>query len=88
MNLSIESTNLRKLLEKDNEFIFDAPQIYSFNRLKQLIAHPQTFYKNLPIEITCDASKLGLQAMLEQLHGTVWQSTAFVSRSLTAAEQN
>lgn len=24
-NLSIESANLRKLLEKDNEFIFDAP---------------------------------------------------------------
>ena len=26
--------------------------------------------------------------MLEQLHGTVWRSTAFVSRSLATAEQN
>ena len=26
--------------------------------------------------------------MLEQLHGTVWYPTAFIPRSLTAAEQN
>ena len=26
--------------------------------------------------------------MLEQFHGTVWRSTAFVSRSLATAEQN
>ena len=55
------------------------------------MANTQTlkfFDKNLPIKITCDASKLGLEAMLEQLHGTVWHPTAFASRSLTAAEQN
>ena len=73
-NLSIESANLRKLLQKDNEFIFDTPQIVVFNKLKQLVANTQTLnflYRNLPIKITCDASKLGLGAMLEQLHGTV-----------------
>ena len=90
-NLSIESANLRKLLEKDNEFFFDNPQIDAFNKLKQLVANTQTlkfFDKNLPIKITCDVSKLGLEAMVEQLHGTVWHPTAFASRSLTAPEQN
>ena len=33
LNLSIESANLRKLLDKDNEFIFDTPQIDAFNKL-------------------------------------------------------
>ena len=90
-NLSIDSANLRKLLQKNNEFIFDTPQIDAFNKLKQLATNRQTlkfFDKNLPIRITCDISKLGLGAMLEQLHGTVWHPTAFTSRSLTAAEQN
>ena len=41
-NLSIESANLRKILEKDNEFIFDTPQIDAFNKLKQLDANTQT----------------------------------------------
>ena len=82
-NLSIKSANLRKLLEKDNEFIFDTPQIDAFNKLKKFVANMQTlkfFDINLPIKITCD----GLGAMLEQLHGTVWYPTAFTSRSLTA----
>ena len=60
-------------------------------KLKQLVANRQTlkcFDKNLPIKVKCDVSKLGLGAMLEQLHGTVWYPTAFASRSLTAAEQN
>ena len=60
-------------------------------KLKQLVANRQTlkcFDKNLPIKVKCDASKLGLGAMLEQLHGTVWYPTAFASRSLTGAEQN
>ena len=81
-NLSIKSANLRKLLEKDNEFIFDTPQIDAFNKLKKLVANMPTlkfFDINLPIKITCD----GLGAMLEQLHGTVWYPTAFTSRSLT-----
>ena len=46
------------------------------------------FDKNLPIKSACDASKLGLAAMLEQLHGSVWYPTGFASRLLTAAEQN
>ena len=90
-NLSIESTNLRKLLEKGNEFIFDTPQIDAFNKSKQLATNTQTlkfFDKNLPIRITCDVSKLGLGVMLEQLHGTIWHLTAFTSRLLITAEQN
>ena len=57
-NLSVESANLSKLLEKDNEFIFDTPQIDAFNKFKQYVANTQTlkfFDKNLPIKITCDA---------------------------------
>ena len=41
-NSSIESANLRKLLERDNEFVFDTPQIDAFNKLKQLVANMQT----------------------------------------------
>ena len=33
-NSSIESANLRKFLERDNEFVFDTPQIDAFNKLK------------------------------------------------------
>ena len=67
-NLSIKSANLRKLLEKANEFIFDNLQIDAFNKLKQLVANTQTlkfFDKNLSIKIKCDASELGLRAILE-----------------------
>ena len=90
-SLSIESVSLSKLLEKDIEFIFDIPQVGAFNRQNQVVAYAQFldfFDKNLPIKTTCDASKLGLGAMLEQLHGTVWHLTPFASRSLTTAEQN
>ena len=76
---------------KNDEFIFDTPQIDAFNKLKQLVANTQTLKlvdKNLPIIITCDASKLGIGAMLEQLHGTVKEPTAFASVSETAAEKN
>ena len=65
-NLSL-SANVRKLLEKGNEFIFDTPQLGAFNKLKQLVANTQTlkfFDKNLPIKITCDGSKLGLERCL------------------------
>ena len=54
-NLSIESANLRKLPEKDNEYVFDFPQIEALNKLKQLVANTQTlkyFDKNLPIKVT------------------------------------
>ena len=90
-SLSIGSVNLIKFLGKDNEFIFETPQIDAFNRLKQVVEHTQTlkiFYKNLPVKTTCDASKLGLDSMLEQVHGTAWHLTAFASRSLTVAKQN
>ena len=71
--------------------MFDTLQIYAFNRLKQLVPHTQTltfFHKYLPISSTFDASKLGLGAMLEQLHGTVLHPTTLASRSLIVAEQN
>ena len=38
-NLSIESVNLRRLLEKNNKFVFDNPQTDAFDRLKRLVAH-------------------------------------------------
>lgn len=38
-NLSIESANLRRLLEKNNKFVFDNPQTDAFDRLKRLVAH-------------------------------------------------
>ena len=37
--LQIELANLRELLEKDNEFIFDNPQIDAFNSTVHYTVH-------------------------------------------------
>ena len=46
------------------------------------------FNRKLPTKITCDSSKFGIGATLEQKHENVWHPVAFKSRSCTSAEQN
>ena len=46
------------------------------------------FDPKLQTIITCDASKLGLGATLEQMFNGNWEPTAFASRTLTPAEIN
>lgn len=46
------------------------------------------FDPKLPTKITCDSSKYGFGATLEQQHHSGWQPIAFKSRSCTNAEQH
>ena len=46
------------------------------------------FDPKLQTKITCDASKFGLGATLEQKFNDNWESIAFVSSALTPAETN
>jgi len=46
------------------------------------------FDPQLLTKVTCDSSKLGLWATLEQKHVNRWQPIAFKSRSCTSAEKN
>ena len=41
-----------------------------------------------PIKVTCDGSKLGLGAVLQQKEEGQWKPVAFASCSLTQSEQN
>ena len=90
-NLSKETAPLRKLLEKDIEWHMDKPQIDAFNNLKKLVTtHPvlQYFDINRKCRITCDASKKGLGAVLEQKFDEHWSPVAYASRALSPAESN
>ena len=42
----------------------------------------------MPTKISCDTSKKGLGAVLEQQHENIWHPIGYVSRTLTSAEQN
>ena len=46
------------------------------------------FDQKLLTKITCDSSKFGIGATLEQKHEKDWHPVAFKSRSCTSAEQN
>ena len=46
------------------------------------------FDPKLQTKITCDASKFGLGATLEQKFNNIWEPIAFASRTLTRAESN
>ena len=90
-NLSKETEPLRRLLEKDIEWHMDKPQTDAFNNLKKLVtSHPvlQYFDINRKCRITCDASKKGLGAVLEQKHNEHWSPIAYASRALNSAEMN
>ena len=56
---------------------------------KELQKNTQTknFKKNQPMRITCNASREGLLAVLEQLAEEGWQATHFASRFLTRFKQ-
>ena len=46
------------------------------------------FDSTLPTRITTDASGVGLGALLEQLHGEIWETVAVWSRALNSCQRN
>ena len=91
-NLSDHTAPLRSLLEKDTIWSMQDPQIEAIAKLKKLITTSPVlkFYDpNLPTQVSCDASKTGLGAVLEQKHDDdAWYPVAYGSRSLNSSDQN
>ena len=90
-NLSDVSAPLRKLLEKDVEWCFDAPQMKAVQELKEMVTNNPVLKVcdiKLPTRVSSDASTEGLGAVMEQQHPDGWFPVAFASRSLSVSEQN
>lgn len=88
-NLAEIAAPLRLLLKKDNEYLFQKPQIEAFEKLKTIITSPpilKFFNPNQPVRVRCDASENGLGALLEQFDKN-WHPVAFASRSCTPTEK-
>lgn len=85
--LSEEHQPLRALLKADSDFRWEAEQQASFNKLKDLCStapiYTLAYYDvRKPVEIQCDASSMGLGAVLLQDSKPI----AYASRSLTDTE--
>ena len=90
-NLSDVSAPLRKLLEKDAECCFDAPQMKAVQELKEMVTNNPVlkFYDiQLPTRVSNDASTQSLGTVMEQQHPDGWLPVAFASRSLSDSERN
>ena len=88
-NLAEIAAPLRSLLKKENEFLFQKPQIDAFEKLKAVITSPpilKFFNPNQPARVRCDASENGLGALLEQFDKN-WHPVAYASRSCTPTEK-
>lgn len=86
-NLSAITQPLRKLLEKDSEFIWTDHQTKSFQKIKQALSStPVLRYYNVKEDVTlqADASSYALGAAL--LQGS--QPVAYASSSLTKSKLN
>ena len=90
-SLSDKTVNLRKLLEKDIAWSLEKQHKTEIDNLKNEITKSpilKFFNPKLPIKVSCDASKTGLGAILEQKIDNDWHPIAFASRSLTTSEKN
>ena len=77
---------LRRLLAKDVEWSWQTQQQAAFDQTKQLVAkHPVLTYYDVskPVTVQCDASDIGLGAVLLQENTPV----AYASRALSSAER-
>ena len=77
---------LRRLLAKDVEWSWQTQQQAAFDQIKQLVAkHPVLSYYDVskPVTVQCDASDVGLGAVLLQENTPV----AYASRALSSAER-
>ena len=89
-SLSSKTSDLKKLLEKDEDSNWSDKHMQQFKVLQQLVTNSPVlkyFDPKLPIKVSVDASKAGLGDRLLQLHET-WCPVAYASRVLTKSEQN
>lgn len=81
---------LWELPKQDVEWKWEKEEQHAFDQLKKsLIAAPVISYYTVgrPARITCDASPIGLGAILEQQQtDRVWKPVYYVSRKLTPTE--
>ena len=85
-HLADECEPLRRLTDKDADWVWEKHQQDAFDRVKQLVAdYPILCYYdvNLPVTIQCDSSETGLGAALLQ----DGQLVAFASRTFTSTER-
>ena len=81
---------LRQLLHKKVEWVWEAKHADAFISLKRLIVEApilKFFNPILPIKVSTDASKSGLGAVLLQQHGDEYFPVAYAARAMTLAEQ-
>lgn len=86
-NLSSIASPLYKLLQKESTWSWTQKEESIFRELKEtLMSLPELSYpnSNLPYEIHCDASNVGLGAVLVQAGRPI----AFASKTLNRAQQN
>ena len=85
-HLADECEPLRRLTDKEADWVWEKHHQDAFDRVKQLVAdYPVLRYYdvNLPVTIQCDSSETGLGAALLQ----DGQPVAFASRTLTPTER-
>ena len=86
-----KTKELRELILKETVCDFSEIHEDKFDESKSTIsncASSKFFDPKLQTKITCDASKFGLGATLEQKFNDIWEPIAFASRTLTRAESN
>ncbi len=87
-HLAILSRPLRSLLKPSNKFVSTA----NYDAFRQLKIVVNNVVKNTHFDasaatrLTCDASKSGLGAVLEQRHYNEWKPIAYASRFLNTVE--
>ena len=94
-NLAEISEPLRPLLKKknvtaSNKLNWEDKLTKTFENIKSQIAkivENKHFDVDKETRVKCDASKLGLGAILEQKTGNIWHTMAFASRFLNTVEQ-
>jgi hypothetical protein len=87
--LSTRTMLLRKLLDQNVLWMWNNEQENAWKELEELVSSEPVlkFYDpNKPIKISTDASRSGLGAVLQQLHGENWFPVAYASRSVTDCE--
>ncbi|GFO15065.1 Pol polyprotein [Plakobranchus ocellatus] len=84
-NLSTISETIRKLLKKDNQFVWEHEQAKAFEEIKNALTSEKTlgyFNPNEKITLECDSSQFGLGAVVTQRGKPI----TYASRSLSEDE--
>ena len=89
-NLASKSKALRQLLEDRNEWVWGPEHEQEWDELKQILSKEPVlkfFDPACETNISTDASKSGLGAVLLQKHGCDWAPMAYAARSMTESEE-